>query len=210
MFLSDHENQAGLVEAADRIKALRDEVSATTNDVNIVVVGDQPEVQSTPGGIAGVLSQWTMPRPPDAAEEESPEEKPAPKTGEQSPLLTAEGLPTTPPRPAIIDGPRGEYAYPLRSDLSGEPRQLSTVAFDIEKVDRFTKDVAGQFPVDNDILALVSKKNEDVIKETVEIFQGDAGMPERLSARIARAELRKEAQNAVPLHHRQEGLVGRG
>ena len=197
VFLSDHENQSGLEEAAKRIKAFRDEVSATTDDVNIVVVGDQPEVQSTPGGIAGVLSQWNMPRSPRESEEEEEEDSNENRvltTGEQPALLAAEGLPEFRPPPDIIAGPRPQYAYSLRSDLTDAPARLSTATFDIAKVGRFTKDVVGHFCVDNDILALMNRTTEDVIKETVEIFQGDVGLLEKVSARIARAELRRDAQ----------------
>lgn len=200
VFLSDHENQSGLVDAARRIKALRDEVSATTDDVNIVVVGDKPEVQSTPGGVGQVLSQWTKPPRDESCEHsgegEDLEETPVSETAgrKESQLLIAGGLPIFPPSPPITYGPRREFLYPLRSDLTDAPTQLSTVAFNIGKVDTFTESVAALFPVDNDMLALVNKKTEEVVKETVEIFQGDFSLPEKIPARIARDELRREAQ----------------
>ena len=202
VFLSDHAAQSGLVDAAARIKAVRDEVSTTTDDVNIVVVGDTPEVQSTPGGIAGVLSQWSSRRPKISEDEsdeeeegEESEEKRAPKTedGEQIELLEP-GSPEPPPRPKIIVGPRPACSYPLRADLKGLPTRLSTVVFDIETCASFTRDVAGHFLVDDEIRALVNRETEDVIKETVEIFQGDFEMPEKIPARFVRAELRREAQ----------------
>ena len=208
VFLSNNAGQVGLMSAAGRINAVRDELASVASNVAVVDLGsEEPAAQMTKNGQIYIF--------PKEAERDLalPEEEAAPGTaavnqnaGEANPggalqtvLSQAWGLaPETaasyPISTVAAKSIRESlwYNYPLRSDL-GAPTGFFRAVFSPDGED-ILRGIVARFRFDDAALVVAQQSAAKIIMEEIEIFAGRRDRPEEIRALLAQREIDAKAQ----------------
>ena len=211
VFLADHQSQGGLLQAANRINAVRDQITTLTGNVGVVFVGDKPEVRDVTRA-ASVFSQLESVDLVEVDDEHSAEtqEKVDRSESAEQPLLTdnppdsaKDETPYPPPRKGEMEDGRevevwdSEFSHPLRTELH-PPKRLQCSHFNWDKAVTVTRDVVDRIMLENaDIVALANKQMEMVCMETLDLFQRFPPTVQNIQADIALAELKRLAQSKL-------------
>ena len=211
VFLADHQSQGGLLQAADRINAVRDQITTLTGNIGVVFVGDKPEVRdmTQATSIFSQLESVDLVEVDDEYSAETSEKVDRSESTEQ-PLLM-ENPPDSekgkmpeplPCKGTMEDGREveiwdSEIPHPLRTELH-LPKRLQCSYFNPDKAVMVTRDVVDRIMLANaDIVALANKEMETVCMETLDLFQRFPPLTQNIQADIALAELKRLAQSKL-------------
>ena len=212
VFLADHEAQSGLLQAADRISAVRDRVKTLTENISVILVDGKPEIQDTTGG-ASLFSQWKRaearivdgPATADPKSGKTSEDEPETSSPPGSPHDGPESPSQPDSDPNIWNA---EVSHQLRNDLGPLPKRLLFSVFNTEKGESLTRDVVDRFMLrDAGIISLANKRAEDVCVETMDIFQHLPPARRMIQAGLALAELDRMAQSKLAFEADESGYL---
>ncbi len=197
VFLSDNSGQIGLVSAAQRINAVKDELASVTTNVAVVVIGkEEPSAQQTDAG-----QTRFFPR------EEGPNEtaKGAYPTGVDlttdsqdnlfaewgfKPLLE-DGKPEKKTTPAVL----ANFLYSRRDEL-GAPNAFRRTLLTLEST-VIVRDIVNRFRFDDDALLVAQQGATKIYMEQTEIFGNTRSRTEEIRADLAQKEIDARAQQTL-------------
>ncbi|WP_207459989.1 DEAD/DEAH box helicase family protein [Azospirillum sp. SYSU D00513] len=205
VFLANPEMQGGLLAAADRLKALRSEISPLAGRLRIVAVGEGGREMRTlaPDG------QLSLLEPPPDDSPAGPEAPDGPRAEGQSPQ-PAYGLPLaggSGARPLVVDryvrtaiGARtvpaafALHRYPLRGP-EPFPRRFRREELP-QDMDALVAGIAARVRFDGEALAVFQKRQVAVGMRSREVF-GDEIMQQMLQVPITRRKVAAQAQQLL-------------
>lgn len=208
VFLADHDSQAGMLTAAERINAIKSEMSPVTETVTVIPMDGRPQpVHVSPGGAVDIFPE-PMTKPEESGEQnETPGGKDtAANTGGQQPagqdvLGGLFGLPSGQSSSEAVQQPGkqqspqtvGKRIYLLRSDLH-VPQPLQSVR--VMEIDRdlLSQDIVARVRFDDAALTVSRQRTIAVLKESREIFEGSVDMPESVLAEMTQDQVDRRAQ----------------
>ena len=202
VFLSDNAGQSGLMSAAERINAVRNELASVASNVAVVDLGaEEPAAQMTKNGQIYIFPKEAEPEavlPPNERATE-PGATMGTTPAVQTLLSQAWGLePQTAVSYAasrVTPGAVREnlfFSYPLRKDL-GAPARFSRAVFSPDGED-ILRGIVARFRFDDAALLVAQQSAAKIIMEEIEIFAGRRDRPEEIRAELAQKEIDAKAQ----------------
>ena len=210
VFLTDKAGQTGLMSAAGRINAIRDELASVTSNVAVVAVDSpEPAAQVTDNGQIRIFPAET----PAKAEQEQAvtvayEKATSETINPESRRLTTEALQQTLTRewnlelqvkkPADIGKkkpPDSNYIYPLQEKF-GAPERFSRAVFSLDG-DDMLRGIVARFRFDQDAFLVAMKSAATILMEEVEIFANHRERPEEIRAALAQKEIDGKAEHIL-------------
>ena len=215
VFLSDNSGQTGLLSAASRINAVRNELASVASSVAVVTIGEQEAAAQLTqhGQIRCILDEGHrgLNVSADGADEELytvPEQGQVNADGSRS-IANEENLQQVlsqewdlTPQTAIPAAPDGRtspppresacFSYPLRSEFA-VPARFSRAVFSPNGED-ILRGIVARFRFDEAALLVAQQSAAKIIMEEVEIFAGRRDRPEEIRAELAQREIDAKAQ----------------
>lgn len=210
-FLSNIESQAGLLGAAQRINAVKTELSSVSSRVDVIAIGDSNEVvgldkngQATllgalvPDTSALESARGDADDDEDVAAEPAPFEDPEiqPVLGELFELLPQESPKRAPDSTSPGPARPGQVEYPLRAAALGAPAAFkrATVSLDHESM---LKDVVARFRFDAEAFVAAQRSAASIVMEEIDIFLNRKDKTEQVQADLAKREIDATAQRCL-------------
>ena len=202
VFLTDKAGQAGLMSAAGRINAIRDELASISSNVAVVAVDSvEPAAQLTDKGQIRFFADETTGR--DEPDKKFPVEYGQAKPEAINPDITASpgallqqtlvrdwGLELEVKKPDDPGKPvqrTSDFVYHLQDKL-GAPERFSRAVFSLDG-EGMLKGVVARFRFDNDAFMIAMKTATTILMEEVEIFANQRERPEEIRAALAQKEI---------------------
>lgn len=225
VFLTDDDKQQGLLTGAARINAIQDELSKVSPRISVQTLefpasattaaatdgpesdayqgtGVAPSSDTASGQAAGQplatgasTAVATLPRPTTTSAEHQA----------VTSLLSDWGLTPTSTTPAS-SRPQGgsttpsstsqkEQLWPLRS-MPGAPAQFKRAVISPEQTN-LLEEIVERFNFDDELIALTMQNAARILIQTVEVFTQKKDRPEEIHARLAQAEIDRQAQQTL-------------
>jgi len=200
VFLADAANQGGLVQAGEKINAIRNELAQVCPFTMVVKVAGSNEIQVARDGQAQLLATpWS---PPAWAEAEAAAIDPGIRAAEGAAwrpglltelVLTApDSSPVTSPESPLAPLLAGNRRHPLRPGVArvhlAERMPLSTADLLIC--------IAAQIAIDDRVFNAGFRQSVRVTRQTVDLFAGGEEI-ETMQARLSDDEIARRAQNVL-------------
>lgn len=223
VFLADKAGQTGLMSAAQRINAIRDELAPVSANVAVVTIGDdEPVAQQTQKGQTHFFtstghSGWSN---LDAAFQENSAENQTgiscyPLQKEPAGVMIKDSHPamfqsvldeewqlTSKVIPSVVNGAKrnledklGQYSYPLNESL-GAPPFFYKAVLSLE-TDEILRGIVAHFSFDEDVLLVAQQSATKILMEEVEIFAQRRDRPEEIRAELGQKEIDAKAQQTL-------------
>ncbi len=216
VFLSVRESQVGLVTAAQRINAIRDELAEVSRNVSVVELElNEPRAVPTPGGQLSGIGVEDEPDPPERVGDRLGSDR---NGDPRHPGQAVQGQfawldewivvdPEQQPRRHRPNAPdrNGEYRYPLRTS-SEFPRVFKRARTAVIPADQFRDELANRIRLDDHAMNRARQSAVQILMETTEIFGGRGFSTEHVLAPLAQKEIAKRAQ-AVMFASNENGMV---
>lgn len=215
VFLSDKTSQAGVLNAAQRINQLKNELASVTSNVSVVAI-DIPELQIQGEGketfltfsennIEGIhdgtpfehnlsIIDGKNNEPSFLTKEKS---KPVNEVVLQDVLFEEWGLGAVQidkDSESPKNSKRG-YRYSLNAAL-GAPKVFKRAVLSLNNID-IIQHIVSKFRFDEDALLVAQQSATKIIKEEIEIFQNRKDRPEEIRAELAQKEIDARAQQTL-------------
>lgn len=212
VFLADPANQQGLLNAAQRIKSIQDELAPLTYAVQVDEYGraypsgpNGPQMVAepndgapapNPGGDSGERGDATPASntPPGPS---APNPAPSPA---QPPLFpmgpTTDGQTSSPGGPrSPTTAPVGAFTYPLRKDISF-PNPFLSVQVDPTGQD-ILADMVNHFAMSPDLFEVAQMETQTVLLKSTELFEGTREAAQTVPGHVAQKLIAKYAQKTL-------------
>jgi len=213
VFLADHESQGGLIQAAQRIKSIKDELASAANSVQVTESGDVVPVDPAKGPeLLAILAA-------DGATgyQDDPESTPGSGEPTRKTVGCGSGNPKTPPLFPMDetqsseengetsggsegnregDGPPANgFTYQRRLDLD-YPMVLRQVVLQPKGTD-ILKDVVNFFAMTQALLNTAMKDSALVLMERVEVFESTKEKTESVTGNVAQRLVAEYSQRTL-------------
>jgi hypothetical protein len=204
VFLADSSNQSGLVQAGEKINAIRTELSQVCPFTMLVKLAGRNEIQVTHNGQSQLLSvPYTPPLAWPAVEPGEPAPSPhvaTPNAWQTTGILTHLVLSEPDaPAPVILSGAAqsnpllaGNQRYPIRSDV---PRIHQSERLPLTTADLLTC-IAANITIDDKAFNASFRQSVKVTRQTMDLFAGIEAI-DVMQARLSDAELARRAQSVL-------------
>lgn len=209
VFLSDNAGQTGLINAAQRINAVKTELASVASNVSVISIGEEePEAQITKNGqstfFAGAMYQDSESKS-DAESSDDGDEidfalASSSGSGAQDALFEAWGLNPQPVIDGAAQNPRtsvaaSDFNYPLRPGFGAPPAFLRAI-LSLESTD-IVSDVVNRFRFDDNSLLVAQQSATRTVQEVIEIFGNTKERPEEIRGDLAQKEIDARAQQSL-------------
>ncbi len=197
VFLSDNSGQVGLVSAAQRINAVKDELASVTSNVAVVVIGHEaPSAQQTD---AGQTRFFPREAGPNAVVEDTQLAESDVTADDQNNLFAEWGLepllegskPEKRTSPPVV----GNFLYSRRDEL-GAPNAFRRALLSLES-SAIVRDIVNRFRFDDDALLVAQQGATKIYMEQTEIFGNTRSRTEEIRADLAQKEIDARAQQTL-------------
>jgi type III restriction enzyme len=203
VFLAQEDSQDGLLNAAQRINSIRNELASVSDTVFVAVIGDEEvTVQSDPSGQPSMFPVSSAPA------ESPPLSAPPPTASTPDSLLDLFGFSVgdgdAPRAPSQSRMAASAHAYPLRTDLQF-PRRFLTVRSSPDE-QQVLATLVTRLAIDDELIALSRKSTLLATLQQREVFDGRVVSVEEVLADLTDSQLHETAQYNLQLADRAGAL----
>jgi hypothetical protein len=206
VFLSDRDSQEGIVNAGDRINAIKNELASLETSIDVIALGQSDaglvQVQNgqpdLPGAEFSLSGETAIGSTPNAGRERAYAERTLfadwgfsnDKAQTKSSSSSTYGKSTGGSACENAEQTQSEFVYRLKQDV---PHAFTRAEVDVFSVD-ILSDILNRFRWDSDVLLLAKTDSRKILMENYEVFSHVREAPEEIKAKLLRAELDRRSQ----------------
>lgn len=202
VFLSDRDSQEGILNAGDRINAIRNELASLETSVDVIALSQndagvvrvengQPEL---PGAEFSLTGETCAVSTNTNVKERTFADRPLLANwgfSDDSAQIAPASTHTTNRTTGLEDSKQTSgFVYELKKDV---PKSFTKAEVDVFSAD-ILQDILNRFRWDADVLLLAKTDNRKILMENYEVFSHVKEAPEEIKAKLIRAELDRRAQ----------------